>query len=100
MANFFIKKRKGFEFTIEDDPNTYVIPAISGLSFEDVNLLTKADKEADLVKRGKVVKEFILKFAPELRGLSDMIFFEIYNAYANYLGNSSQVGESQASQDS
>ena len=101
MADFAVKKRKGFEFTIEDDPHTYVIPAMSGLSFEDVSLLSKADKETDIVKRGKVVREFILKFAPDLRDLSDMVFFEIYSAYADFLGNSNtQVGESRASQDS
>lgn len=99
MADFVMKKRKGFTFQLEDDPHTYTIPALSNLSFADVALLSKADKETDIVKRGKIVREFILTFAPDLEGLSDMEFFEIYNAYAQTIGRA-QVGESQASQDS
>ena len=99
MADFVMKKRKGFTFRIEDDAHVYAIPALSNLSFADVAMLSKADKETDIVKRGKIVRDFILKFAPDLENLSDMEFFEIYNAYAQTIGHAT-MGESQASQDS
>lgn len=100
MADFVMKKKKAFTFALEDHPgHTYEIPALSSLSFEDARILTEADKEQDLVQRGKIIREFILKFAPDLKSLSDMEFFEIYNAYALFVGHA-QMGESQASQDS
>jgi hypothetical protein len=102
MADFVLKKRRTFVFALEDDPEkTYTLPALKSLSFEDAQLMTKIDDEKSIVKKGNLIKEFILKYAPELKGktLGDMEFFEIFNAYGLNEGKA-ELGESKASQDS
>lgn len=102
MADFIVRKRRDFVFAVEDAPEkTFTLPAISSLGFEDVKLVTKANEEEDIVKRGKLIQEFILKYAPGLAdlGLGGMEYFEIYNAYGLAMGRK-QLGELQASQDS
>ena len=102
MADFIVRKRRDFVFAVEDAPDqTFTLPAISSLGFEDVKLVTKANEEEDIVKRGQLIKEFILKYAPGLEdlGLGGMEYFEIYNAYGLAMGKN-QLGESSASQDS
>ena len=102
MADFIVRKRRDFVFAVEDAPDqTFTLPAISSLGFEDVKLVTKANEEEDIVKRGELIQEFILKYAPGLEdlGLGGMEYFEIYNAYGLAMGRN-KLGESQASQDS
>lgn len=102
MADFIVRKRRDFVFAVEDAPDqTFTLPAISSLGFEDVKLVTKANEEEDIVKRGELIQEFILKYAPGLEdlGLGGMEYFEIYNAYGLAMGRN-RLGESQASQDS
>lgn len=102
MTDFVIKRRKDFVFAIEDAPDqTYTLPTLSGLGFEDAQLLVKIDGEKDLAKRGPLVRDFILRFAPQLAdaGVGDMQYLEIYNAYGLFMGRE-QLGESRASQDS
>lgn len=102
MADFIIRKRRDFVFAMEDAPDkTFVIPALSGLSFDDIEQLRQAEAEKDFVKRGELIRDFVLKFVPELEelGTSGMEYLEIYNAYVLAMGRN-KLGESQASQDS
>lgn len=102
MTDFIVKKRRDFVFALEDAPDkTFTLPALSSLGFDDVALVTQANEEKDIVKRGALIQEFILKYAPGLAdlGLGGMEYFEIYNAYGLAMGKK-QLGESQASQDS
>lgn len=102
MADFVLKKRKDFVFALEDDPEKlYHLPALRSLSFEDAQAMTKIDDEKSIVKKGNLIRGFILKYAPELadKGISDMEYFEIFNAYGLDAGRS-ELGESKASQSS
>jgi hypothetical protein len=99
MADFTLKRRKDFYFSLEDDPDkVYVLPALKSLSFEDAQAMTKIDDEQDLVKKGNLVRDFILKYAPELedKDLGGMEYFEIFNAYGLNEGKEA-MGESKAS---
>lgn len=102
MADFIMRKRKDFVFAVEDAPDqTFTLPALSHLGFEDAKLLTQINETEDIVEKGKLVEQFVLKFAPGLKALhlSGMEIFEIYNAYGLAMGKN-QLGESSASQDS
>lgn len=102
MADFIVKKRRDFVFAVETAPDqTFTLPASSALEFEDAKLMAAAAAEDDIVKRGEIIKAFVLKYAPGLKqiGLSGMEYFEIYNAYALAMGRD-RLGESKASQDS
>lgn len=102
MADFIMRKRRDFVFALEDAPEqTFTLPAMTSLGFEEAKLLTQIGEEKDIVRKGGLVKEFLLKHAPTLKdmGLSDMEYFEIYNAYGLAMGRN-KLGESQASQDS
>lgn len=102
MADFIVRKRRDFVFAVEAAPEqTFTLPALSSLGFEEAKLLTQINEETDIVKKGGLVKEFLLKHAPALKdmGLSGMEYFEIYNAYGLAMGRN-KLGESQASQDS
>ena len=102
MADYIVRKRRDFVFAVEDAPDlTFTLPALSSLGFEDARLVVQADKEEDIVKRGKIIEEFILRHAPGLKdlGVSGMEYFEIYKAYGLAMGKN-KLGESQASQDS
>lgn len=102
MADFIVRKRNDFVFAIEDAPEqTFTLPALSRLDFEDAKVLAQINDEGDIVKRGRLVENFVLKFAPGLKdlGVSGLEFFEIFNAYSLAMGRG-QLGESLASQDS
>lgn len=102
MADFIVRKRRDFVFGIEAAPDqTFTLPALSGLGFEDAKQLTQINEEKDIVKKGRLVEDFLLKHVPALKdmGLSGMEYFEIYNAYGLAMGRN-KLGESQASQDS
>lgn len=102
MADFIIRKRRDFVFALEDaQEQTFTLPALSSLGFEEAKLLTQINEEKDIVKKGGLIEEFLLKQAPALKdmGLSGMEYFEIYNAYGLAMGRN-KLGESQASQDS
>ena len=101
MADFVVRKRSGFVFAIEDAPEqTFTLPALSRLDFEDAKTIAQINDESDIVKRGKLVENFVLKHAPGLKGLvTGMEFFEIFNAYSLAMGRK-QLGESEASLDS
>ena len=102
MADFTLKKRKAFVFALEDNPEqTYTLPSLKNLSFEDAQTMTKIDEEKNIVKKGNLIRGFILKYAPALadKNISDMEYFEIFNAYGLNEGRE-ELGESKASQDS
>ncbi len=102
MADFIVRKRRDFVFAVEDAPEeTFTLPALSSLSFEEARQITMINDEEDIVERGKLVEAFLLKHAPGLKALnlSGMEYFEIYNAYGLAMGRN-KLGESQASQDS
>ena len=99
MADFTLKRHKDFQFSLDDNPEkVYVLPALRSLGFEDVQVMTKIDDEQDIVKRGNMVRDFILKYAPELEDLNlgGMEYFEIFNAYGLHEGREN-LGESKAS---
>lgn len=103
MAEVFtLKKRQRFQFALEEDPGkVYSLPPLSSLSFEDAQLMAKLGDETTIVKQGEKIKKFILGKCPELegKGLEDMEFYEIFNAYAMSEGND-KLGESKASRNS
>lgn len=102
MADFIVRKRRDFVFAVEDAPDkTFTLPALSSLGFDDVKLITRANEEEDIEKRGALIQAFILEHAPDLKDLDlgAMVYFEIYNAYGLAMGRN-KLGESQASQDS
>ena len=95
MADFIIKKRSDFVFAIEDAPEqTFTLPALSRLGFEDAALMAQINDESDLVERGKLIEGFLLKYAPGLKDLdvSGMEYFEIFNAYGLAMGRN-RLGE-------
>ena len=99
MADFVLKKRRDFVFALEDDPETtYTFPSPKSLTFEEAKLMTQIDEETDLVVKGKMIRDFIIAKVPALegKGLSDMEYLEILNAYALSEGRES-LGESKAS---
>ena len=99
MADFIVRKRRDFVFAIEDAPEkTFTLPALSSLSFDDAGEIVRINDEADIVRRGELIRDFLLKHAPGLKslGLSGMEYFEIYNAYSLAQGRN-RLGESQAS---
>ena len=102
MADFIVRKRRDFVFALEDAPEqTFTLPALSSLGFEDAKLIVQVNEEKDIVRRGEIIRDFVLKYAPGLKDLQlgGMEYFEIYNAYRLAMGRN-QMGESQASQDS
>ena len=97
---FTIKERAGFEFALESEPEkVYTLPPMDRLSFEEAKLMKKIGEESDIVKQGNLIKGFILAHVPELKGLSDMQFYAIFNAYGLSEGKN-DMGESKASQNS
>lgn len=104
MANaaFTLKKRKDWSFALEDDPKKiYVLPALSGLSYEEAEKMKKIGSMTSITEQGPLIKEFILSYAPELaaKDLGDMEYYEIFNAYGLSEGRE-KLGESSASQNS
>ena len=102
MADFTLKSRKGFTFALEDEPEkTYSLPALSKLSFEEAQLMTKLGDEKTIVKQGELIKKFILAHVPELadKGLEDMEYYAIFDAYGTSEGKE-RLGESKASPNS
>lgn len=102
MADFILKKPQAFSFALEDDPETvYTLPPLKGFSFEEGKRMADIDDEADNVKKGRMIRDFILEKIPALadKGISDMQYIEIFNAYASFEGKK-ELGESKASPDS
>lgn len=101
MADFVLKKRRYFEFALEEDTEKiYRIPVLKSLELEEIQNLTEIDDEKDLTKKGNLIREFVFRYAPELKekNLAGMQFFDIFNAYAT--NNGKELGESSASADS
>lgn len=99
MADFVLKKHSEFTFALEEDTDrVYKLPPMSKLSFEEMQLTLKIADEKNLVKQGRMVKDFILSYVPELadKGLSDAEYLMIYNEYGLSEGKTS-MGESTAS---
>lgn len=96
---FKLQRRTEFKFVLEDDQDkVYSLPSLKALSFEDGQMMTRIDAEDDITKKGGMVRDFILKYNPDLekKGIADMEYFEIFNAYA--LREGKDLGESKASQ--
>ena len=105
MANFTLKKKLDFEFTLEEEPEViYKIPTVSKLSFEEAQLMAKFGDETTIVKQGKMIRDFVLKYAPGLeeKGLGDMEYYAIFAAYIKFAQDDqdSGMGESSASRNS
>lgn len=104
MANaaFTLKKRRDWSFALEDDPKkVYTLPALSGLSYAEADRMKQIGSMTEISEQGPLIKEFILSYAPELadKGLGDMEFYEIFNAYGLSEGKE-KLGESAASRNS
>lgn len=101
MADYIVRKHRGFTFALEGCTDVYTLPALSQLSFAEAEMMRKIDQAEDLEKRGKLVKEFVLKYAPALNDadIGDMEYFSIFNEYALSEGKA-KLGESSASADS
>ena len=103
MAEVFtLKKRKDWSFALEDDPKkVYTLPALSGLSYAEADRMKQIGSMTEIAEQGPLIKEFILSYAPELadKGLGDMEFYEIFNAYGLSEGKE-KLGESAASRSS
>jgi hypothetical protein len=103
MAEVFtLKKRKDWSFALEDDPKkVYTLPALSGLSYAEADRMKQIGSMTEISEQGPLIKEFILSYAPELadKGLGDMEFYEIFNAYGLSEGKE-KLGESAASRHS
>lgn len=102
MADYIVRKPRGFTFALEENTEkTYTLPALSQLSFAEADMMRKIDSADSLEKRGKLIKEFILKHAPDLEeaGIGDMEYFSIFNSYGMSEGKA-KLGESSASADS
>lgn len=84
MATFTLKKKVDFEFALEEEPKkVYRIPNVSKLSFAEAQLMASFGDQDTIVKQGTMVKDFILKYAPELKDkdLGDMEYYAIFGAY-------------------
>ena len=102
MADFVLTKRPGFTFALAEEPEkVYELKSLKTLSFQEAKHMADIDEENDLMKKGEMIRDFILERVPELKSkdLSDMEMLEIFNAYAMHEGTQS-LGESKASHDS
>lgn len=102
MADYIVRKQRGFTFALEGSPDkVYTLPALSQLSFAEAEMMRKIDQADDLEKRGKLIKDFVLTYAPDLKDaeIGDMEFFSIFNSYGLSEGKA-KLGESSASADS
>ena len=98
-ATFTLKKRTDFTFALEaDTEKVYHLPSLKILSFEEAKKMASIDEIDDLVKKGEAIRDYILNACPDLKdkGLGDMEYLEIFNAYAMAEGKDS-LGESKAS---
>ena len=98
-ATFTLKKRRDWCFALEDDPKkVYTLPALSGLSYAEAERMKQIGSMTEITEQGPLIKEFILTYAPDLKdkGLGDMEFYEIFNAYGLSEGKE-KLGESAAS---
>ena len=101
-ANFTLKIQKDWSFSLEDYPDeVYTLPAMSKLSYEEADMMKRLSEQTDVTEQGPMVKTFILTYAPGLegKGIGDMGYYEIFNAYALAQGKD-KLGESKALQDS
>ena len=99
---FTLKKKKVFRFALEEEPEkVYELPPLNSLDFDEAQLLTELGDETKVSKQGPKIKDFILNHCPGLadKDVSDMEYYEIFNAYATSEGNA-KLGESQASPNS
>ena len=102
MADFILKKPTAFSFALEEDEKTvYTLPPLKGFSFEEGRRMADIDDEEDNIKKGEMIRAFILEKIPALadKDISDMQYIEIFNAYASFEGRK-ELGESKASQNS
>lgn len=99
MADYVIRKKPGFTFAMEIDPeNVYTIPAMGDLSVDDVVMFNKVATNGDVKAKCLECKAFILRHAPELEheAIGDMEFVNIFTAYAQAQAatNGKKLGES------
>lgn len=77
------KIKKAQPFIIEGEKGKYMIPAFSSLSAEDMGEILQLTPETPTADRMKIMKNFLIRFAPELEdeGLGDMGYSQIFTAY-------------------
>ena len=89
-------------FALEEEPDVvYTLPALRSFSFDEAQEMKKIDDERNIVKKGGMIRAFVLRYAPELekKKISDMEYLEIFNAFAMSEGRN-ELGESKASRNS
>ena len=77
------KIKKAQPFIIEGQNGKYMIPAFSTLSTEDMEGILALSSDTPTAERMKVMKEFLLHFAPGLESeeLGDIGYSQIFAAY-------------------
>ena len=98
-VNFTLKRREPWTFNIAEEPGKiYILPALSGLSYEEADKMKEIGELKTVTEQGPMIKAFIMKYNPELedKGVSDMEYYEIFNAYGLSEGKE-KMGESAAS---
>ena len=85
MADFTLKKKKVFTFSIEGNKKVYSLPPVTKLSIDQVVAFQKF-QEMDTVDTFKAAKKFVLENCPEIADaeISDYEYMEIFGAYAKY----------------
>lgn len=83
MKGYELKKHEDYPI-ISGKETIGKIPARKKLDFEDVRAMTNIDAENDVVKKGEMIRDFILKHVPALKdtGIADMEYIDIFNDYA------------------
>lgn len=91
MADFTLKKKKDFTFSIEGNKKVYSLPPITKLPIDQVIVFQKF-QEMDTADTFKAAKEFVVNNCPEIEDLNlgDYEYMEIFGAYAKSQSNSGE----------
>ena len=88
MADYIVKKHASFVFAFEgDEGKQFSLPSAHSLSFDDTDFLASI-KEKDIREQCEGMKEFVLRYNPELkeRDIGDMEYIFILRAYLESQG--------------
>ncbi len=92
MADFTLKKKKVFTFSLEGSKKVYTLPPVAKLPIDQVVVFQKF-QDMETLETFKAAKEFVVKNCPDLEDadLGDYEYMEIFGAYAKSQNN---MGES------
>lgn len=91
---YILKNGKPFTFGTAEDPERFSLPSLTKLSFRQAKQIREIDLEPDTEERGKLIKDFVLSFNPDLEklGIGDFEYFNIYSAWGKHEG-AERLGE-------